>query len=88
MTDRLACLAHDAERLGPACYRALRVAAIMDGCEPDYRRWCGDVPPGRGRIAVCLRANADRLSGTCVRALRGPTVAPRFSGLMMTIRTC
>ena len=47
----------------------------MDGCEPDYRRWCGDVPPGHGRIAVCLRANADRLSGTCKRALRGPDIS-------------
>jgi hypothetical protein len=72
---QLACLAHNAERLSPACYRALRVAAIMDGCEPDYRRWCGDVPPGHGRIAVCLRANADRLSGTCKRALRGPDIS-------------
>jgi hypothetical protein len=72
--ERLACLAHNAERLGPGCYRALRLAAIVDGCEPDYRRWCADVPPGGGRLAVCLRANADRLSGTCVRALRGPNM--------------
>jgi hypothetical protein len=76
---QLACLAHNAERLGPGCYRAIRLAAILDGCEPDYRRWCGDVPPGGGRIAVCLRANADRLSGTCKRALRGPDMSRRAS---------
>ncbi|HEU4379555.1 MAG TPA: hypothetical protein VFR73_13365 [Hyphomicrobiaceae bacterium] len=72
--DGLACLARHAERLGPGCYRALRIAAILDGCELDYRRWCADVPPGGGRLAVCLRANADRLSQTCVRALRGPAI--------------
>jgi hypothetical protein len=77
----LVCLARHADRLSLPCYRALRVAAILDGCEPDYRRWCAGVPPGGGRLAACLRANADRLSGTCLRALRGPTNAaagPRF----------
>lgn len=69
----LVCLARHAERLGPVCYRVLRVAAAMDGCEVDYRRYCADVPPGGGRVLACLRGNADRLSPVCVRALRGPT---------------
>ena len=76
----LACLARHAEQLRPACYRALRVAAAIDGCEADYQRYCADVPPGGGRVLACLRGNADRLSGTCLRALRGP-ITPRGAGV-------
>lgn len=73
----LVCLARHAESLSPPCYRALRVAAAVDGCAGDYERYCGNVLPGGGRVIACLRGNADRLSARCVRALRGP--APRAS---------
>jgi hypothetical protein len=38
-------------------------------CGPDYQAYCGDVPPGGGRIIECLRANGPSLSRQCRSAL-------------------
>ena len=40
-------------------------------CGPDYRTFCGDVPPGGGRVVACLRENGPSLSPRCRRALLG-----------------
>lgn len=75
----LACLARRAERLGPLCYRALRVAASVDACRTDYERYCNHVPPGAGRGLVCLKGNADRLSARCSGAMAGPGRSAQWS---------
>jgi pyruvate/2-oxoglutarate dehydrogenase complex dihydrolipoamide acyltransferase (E2) component len=42
---------------------------VRFACGPDYRAFCGGVPPGGGRIVACLRSNAASLSPSCRRAL-------------------
>lgn len=44
---------------------------IRTACGFDYRRLCGGVPVGGGRVIACLRANAPALSPTCRRTLAG-----------------
>jgi PRC-barrel domain len=38
---------------------------IEDACAADIEELCGDIPPGGGRIARCIKANADELSRRC-----------------------
>jgi len=38
-------------------------------CAGDRERFCGDVPPGGGRLMVCLRQHAADLSPGCRHAL-------------------
>ncbi len=38
-------------------------------CRADYHRFCAGIPPGGGRILVCLRANAPALSPPCRSAM-------------------
>jgi hypothetical protein len=50
----------------------LQEAAILrQACGRDYREFCGDVPPGGGRIIACLRENGPSLSPRCRYALVG-----------------
>ena len=42
---------------------------LRRSCGPDYHAYCGDVPPGGGRIIECLRANGPSLSRQCRSAL-------------------
>jgi hypothetical protein len=44
-------------------------ALLRRSCGPDYQAYCGDVPPGGGRIIECLRANGPSLSHQCRTAL-------------------
>ena len=34
-------------------------------CATDVEKFCKDVPPGHGRVAVCLNEHANDLSATC-----------------------
>lgn len=45
-----------------------RLQAMM-ACADDVARYCGGVPPGRGRIIACMRFNADKLSQQCFQAI-------------------
>lgn len=56
-----------AEVLGPACRQ------FVD-------RFCRDVTPGQGRIAVCLKAHASELSPECRVALAGERQSGQPSG--------
>jgi Cysteine rich repeat len=38
-------------------------------CRPDIRQFCGDVPPGQGRIKACMKAHLQELSEPCKEAL-------------------
>ncbi len=49
---------------------ASAIETIEDACGNDIERWCGDVEPGRGRIANCMQDYADRLSLRCRFTLR------------------
>src|SRR3984893_10423307 len=42
---------------------------LRRSCGPDYQAYCGDVPPGGGRIIECLRAKGPSLSRQCRSAL-------------------
>lgn len=42
---------------------------LREACAADYRRLCWGVPPGGGRIVLCLNAHADQLSERCFQAL-------------------
>jgi hypothetical protein len=41
------------------------IERIEDACADDIQEFCGDVSPGEGRIALCMRANSDQLSRRC-----------------------
>lgn len=41
------------------------IERVEEACGPDIERYCGDISPGEGRIAACVRAYSDRLSRRC-----------------------
>jgi hypothetical protein len=47
----------------------VQVPLLREACAEDYRRLCWGVPPGGGRIVLCLNAHADQLSQGCFQAL-------------------
>ncbi|MBJ7534673.1 PRC-barrel domain-containing protein [Rhodomicrobium vannielii ATCC 17100] len=57
---------------------AMAMGRVEDACGDDIDRFCGDVTPGRGRIAACMEAYSDQLSRRCRFTLR------RVSGYMQT----
>jgi hypothetical protein len=38
-------------------------------CAPDIHKFCGDVQPGEGHVAECLRAHEPQLSPACKGAM-------------------
>jgi hypothetical protein len=46
------------------------IERIQDACAEDIDRYCGDITPGGGRIAGCVRAYADQMSFRCRFTLR------------------
>jgi len=49
--------------------RPRQALEILSFCGPEREALCGDVPPGGGRIIVCLAENAPRLSPACYGAI-------------------
>jgi Cysteine rich repeat len=43
--------------------------AAARACRPDIRQFCGNVPPGRGRIKACMKEHIAELSEPCKEAL-------------------
>ena len=39
-------------------------------CAPDVRKFCGDVKPGQGAIAKCMKAHAAELSPACREGMK------------------
>ena len=66
---------HEAE-LAPACRTYLqktraRFNEVKAACQEDARKFCTNVPPGRGRVAVCLMDHSADLSEACRTQLNG-----------------
>jgi hypothetical protein len=60
---------HEAE-LSPTCRTHLqkvraRFNEVKSACQDDARKFCTNVPPGRGRVAVCLHEHSAELSDAC-----------------------
>jgi hypothetical protein len=55
----------------PAAMGQMRPGAMAAAraCRPDIRQFCGDVPPGQGRIKACMKAHIQELSEPCKEAL-------------------
>ncbi|HUM12995.1 MAG TPA: hypothetical protein VLT82_18750 [Myxococcaceae bacterium] len=67
---------HEAE-LSPTCRNHLqamrgRFKEVKAACQEDARRLCTNVPPGRGRVAVCLHEREQDLGEACRAALGAP----------------
>jgi hypothetical protein len=45
------------------------ITILRQACGPDYRIFCGGIPPGGGRVIACLRENGPSLSLRCRRTL-------------------
>jgi hypothetical protein len=46
-----------------------RARAVFLACGFDHQRFCRGVPPGAGRIILCLNEHADEVSQPCFQAL-------------------
>jgi hypothetical protein len=49
--------------------------AQLRECAPDVEKFCKGIPPGGGRLMVCLRSHGDQLSPGCRSALGGGKAA-------------
>lgn len=49
--------------------RQVQTRGLGAACLPDYMRLCRGVPPGGGRIILCLNTRAEDLSQECFQAL-------------------
>ena len=52
-----------AQQMGPGARVVLRT------CKPDIAHFCGQVPPGQGRIKACMKEHVHELSEPCKEAL-------------------
>jgi len=48
---------------------ASAIESVEDACGGDIERYCGDITPGEGRVALCMQAYSDRLSRNCRQTL-------------------
>jgi Cysteine rich repeat len=54
-----------------------------ESCREDYWRLCRGVPPGGGRVIICLNAHAEQLSEACFQTLT--VLGLQFAG---TLKAC
>jgi hypothetical protein len=43
--------------------------AVLQACKPDIAQFCGQVPPGQGRIKACMKEHLRELSEPCKEGL-------------------
>jgi hypothetical protein len=55
----------------PGAIAQMRPAAMTAAraCKPDIAQFCGNVPPGQGRIKACMKEHLPELSEPCKEAL-------------------
>jgi PRC-barrel domain/Cysteine rich repeat len=46
------------------------IETLQAACAADIEAFCGEVTPGKGRLALCMRAHEDRLSRRCWSTLQ------------------
>lgn len=68
------CVQQHETELSPACRTFLqqaraRFTEVKKACRDDAARFCANVPPGKGRVAVCLNEHTPDLSEACKVAL-------------------
>ena len=52
-----------AQEVGP------QARAVLQACRPDIAHFCGQVPPGQGRIKACMKEHVRELSEPCKEAM-------------------
>jgi hypothetical protein len=52
-----------AQQMGP------EARAVLQACRPDIAYFCGQVPPGQGRIKACMKEHIRQLSEPCKEAM-------------------
>jgi hypothetical protein len=67
---RLYCLKGVSSQLKPSCKATLRNVVgseeeFIDECTEDYKKFCSEVSPGKGRILKCLKSNSKKLEFEC-----------------------
>jgi hypothetical protein len=67
---RLYCLKSVSSQLKPSCKATLRNVVgseedFIDECTDDYKKFCSEVPAGKGRILKCLKSNSKKLEFEC-----------------------
>jgi len=64
---------HENELSGPCKQRIQetreRAKEVHQACADDVQKFCGDVTPGKGRVAQCLKEHANQLSPECKKKL-------------------
>jgi len=64
---------HEKELSGPCKQRMEeareRAKEVHQACGDDVHKFCGEVTPGKGRVARCLKEHANQLSPECKKEL-------------------
>ena len=71
---------HEKELSGP-CKQKMqeareRAQEVHQACADDVHKFCGDVTPGKGRVARCLKEHARQLSPECKKELEEAKKGP------------
>jgi Cysteine rich repeat len=75
-----ACMQEKGEQVSAECKAKWadfkqRAQVAMEACKPDAEKFCKDVKPGHGRVAVCLRQHESELSEACLAQRPHPPAA-------------
>ena len=63
---------------------------LLDSCDADLKKFCGQVTPGEGRLVFCMMAHEDAISDQCFGAMFDAADKIEFlvSDLMRAADTC
>lgn len=68
------CMHEKESQLSPACAEHLKQAQAehrerAEACRDDRKKFCGDVKPGQGRVAACMKQHEAELSAACKKEM-------------------